>query len=323
VFRTELNIPSSPVRIDHQSCLFTIGSCFSDVIGEKLLKNKFQVLANPFGVVYNPESIFKLLNAALRVDEFEEDSYIEKDKIWRNYHLHSEVFGKDLPDLKHKIHSEKLRAHEFLLKTKVLAITFGSAFAYRLKSNQQIVSNCHKMPPGLFNKELLSPVKIIHDFDSFYQKVQEINPDLKIILTISPVRHIKDTIQLNNVSKSVLRLASHWITEQHENISYFPAFEMMMDDLRDYRFYKEDMIHPTEVAENYIWEKFIGTYMENKSKEFIKEWTGVLKALEHKPFHPDSESHQAFIRETIKKIKSLSGQADLSLELRQLESLLK
>jgi hypothetical protein len=292
-------------------------------MGASLLRNKFNVLANPFAVVFNPESIFTLLEASIDKKEFSEDTYLENNLRWHNYNFHSILSGSSLEVLKTKLNKKTEEAQQFLRQASVLTITFGSAFAYRLKSNQQIVSNCHKMPSGLFNKELLSPVKIIHDFDSFYQKVQKINPDLKIILTVSPVRHIKDTIQLNNVSKSVLRLASHWIAEQHKNISYFPAYEIMMDDLRDYRFYKEDMIHPTEVAEKYIWEKFTGTYVETSSKEFIKEWAAVLKAIEHKSFHPGSDSHQKFIRETIQKVKSLSKQADLSAELKQLEDLLR
>jgi hypothetical protein len=322
MFRTEISIPSSPVRIDHQSDIFTIGSCFSDVIGEKLLRNKFNVLANPFGVAFNPESILYLLNASFDKYESNQDDFIEHNNIWKNYHFHSELSGSRLEELRKKIEIKISKAGKFISKTDILAITFGTSFVYRLKSNQKIVANCHKMPSALFDKELLNPEDIIASFNMFYKKAMLVNPGLKIILTVSPVRHIKDSIQLNSLSKSILRVICHKLSKQHENISYFPAYEIMMDDLRDYRFYKEDMIHPTEVAEKYIWEKFIETYLEASSKEFIKEWTGVLKALEHKSFHPDSDSHQKFIRETIQKVKSLSKQADLSTELKQLEDLL-
>jgi hypothetical protein len=323
VFRTEISIPSSPIRIDHQSGILTIGSCFSDVIGEKLLKNKLKVLANPFGVIFNPESIFTLLNASLDENEFSKDAYIENKNIWRNYYFHSELHGNTLEELSRKINMQKTLAHNFLLKASVLTITFGSGFVYRLKSTHEVVSNCHKMPTSLFTKELLSPEQITKSFDLFYKKVISTNPELKIILTVSPVRHIKDSIQLNSVSKSVLRMACHSLAKSNENISYFPAYEIMMDDLRDYRFYKEDMIHPTEVAENYIWGKFIDTYLETQSKEFIREWSGILKSLEHKPFHPESENHQAFIKETIRKIKSLKGDIDMGNELNLLENQLK
>jgi GSCFA family len=323
VFRTEISIPPSPLRISHQSDIFTIGSCFSDVIGEKLVRNKFSVLANPFGVAFNPESIFTLLNECLDKNEFSKNGYIESHKIWHNYYFHSELYGTTLEELSEKINTQKKLAHVFLLKAKILTITFGTAYVYRLKSNRQIVSNCHKMPSELFTRELLSVDDIIKSFDQFYKKAILANPGLKIVLTVSPVRHIKDSIPLNNVSKSILRLASHTIAAANDAVSYFPAYEIMMDDLRDYRFYKEDMIHPTEVAEKYIWEKFTDTYLENQSKEFIREWAGVLKALEHKPFHPESESHQNFIRETIRKIKSLSAYANLSDELNMLESQLK
>ncbi|HXA02678.1 MAG TPA: GSCFA domain-containing protein, partial [Cytophagaceae bacterium] len=222
-----------------------------------------------------------------------------------------------------KINEQKILTHKFLLNAKILTITFGTAYVYRLKSNHELVSNCHKMPSSLFTKELLKAEQITKSFDIFYKKIITANPGLKIILTVSPVRHTKDSIQLNSVSKSVLRLACHSLAAANENISYFPAYEIMMDDLRDYRFYKEDMIHPTAVAENYIWEKFIDTYMETQSKEFIREWSGILKGLQHKPFHPESESHQAFIKETIRKVKSLSSRADLRIELNMLELQLK
>jgi hypothetical protein len=323
VFRTEISIPSSPVRIDHQSGIFTIGSCFSDVIGEKLLRYKFNVLANPFGIVFNPDSILKLLNASLDENEFSNDGYLETHHIWHNYYFHSEIYGETIDELTKKINVQKKLANGFLMKAGILTITFGTAFVYRLKSNQEVLSNCHKMPGSLFTRELLGAEQITKSFDEFYKKAILANPGLKIILTVSPVRHIKDSIQMNSVSKSVLRVACHNLAKSNENISYFPAYEIMMDDLRDYRFYKEDMIHPSEVAENYIWEKFTDTYLESQSKEFIKEWSGILKAIEHKPFHPESESHQAFIKETIRKIKSLSGDIDMSDELRMLEKQLK
>ena len=323
MFRTEVSIPASPFTVDHQSGIFTIGSCFSDVMGEKLLRNKFNVLTNPYGIVFNPESIFTLLDESLDKNEFSKGGYIENDKIWRNYYFHSELYGDTREELSKKINIQKLLAHESLLKSQVLTITFGTAYIYRLKSNQEVVSNCHKMPSELFTKELLSAEQITKSFDIFYKNLIRINPELKIILTVSPVRHIKDSIPLNSVSKSILRVACHHIAAGNNNISYFPAYEIMIDDLRDYRFYKEDMIHPTEVAENYIWEKFIETYMKTQSKEFIKEWSGVLKALEHKPFHPESKSHQLFIKETIKKIQSLSENIDLGDELKILENQLK
>jgi hypothetical protein len=322
VFRTEISIPSSPVRIDHQSGIFTIGSCFSDVMGKKLLKNKFSVLANPFGVAFNPESIFRLLNSSLDHENLK-DGYIENNHIWYNYYFHSELYGNTKEELSKKINEQRRLSHEFLLRAKTLTITFGTAYVYRLKSHQEIVSNCHKMPSSLFTKELLTVELITKSFDAFHKKAILANPGLKIILTVSPVRHIKDSIQLNSISKSILRIACHNIAAENENISYFPAYEIMMDDLRDYRFYKEDMIHPTELAENYIWEKFVDTYMEKQSKEFIKKWSEILKALEHKPFHPHSETHQNFIKETIKKIKSLSAYADMNAELKMLEDQLK
>ncbi|MFL5728087.1 MAG: GSCFA domain-containing protein [Cytophagaceae bacterium] len=323
MFRTEISINPSPFRIDHRSKFFTIGSCFSDVMGEKLLENKFRTLVNPFGTVFNPHSIFSLLNASLGKDNPFEDDSVESNGIWYNYHFHSEVSALSRKELNDTIHKKLTFASDFLKQTKVLTITFGTAFVYKLQSNQHLVCNCHKQPSALFSRELLSAEQISNAFHAFYEKLIRFNPDLKIILTVSPVRHIKDTIPLNSLSKSILRLACHEISDKHEDISYFPAYEIMMDDLRDYRFYKKDMIHPSEVAEEYIWDKFCDTYIEPSSLDFMKEWAGIRKALDHKAFHPESASHQAFIRETIRKIKSLSSQADLSAELSQLENQLK
>src|SRR6185369_3638007 len=167
---------------------------------------------------------------------------------------------------------------------------------YRLKTSNEIVANCHKVPSINFTKSLLTETEIIESFQGFYAKLKSINPDCKIILTISPVRHLKDTLELNSVSKSMLRLSCHSIGNKFSDVEYFPAYEILLDDLRDYRFYKTDRLHPTEEAVEYIWEKFVSAYFDASSKEFIKEWKEIRKDLQHKAFHSQSENHQKFLK---------------------------
>jgi hypothetical protein len=320
MFRTEIQIPSSPIRITHDCHILTMGSCFSNTIGEKLQKNKFNVLVNPFGTIFNPESIFNLLASSATKNNIFDDLFIEHQNLWYNYHLHSDLHAESKEALKLLIEKSTGHTLEFIKNAHIITLTLGTAFVYKLKSSGRIVANCHKVPATNFRKELLTVQEIVKSFNTMYDSISFLNPDIKIILTVSPVRHIKDTIELNSVSKAILRTACHTImNEGYKNISYFPAFEIMMDDLRDYRYYKEDMLHPTAVAETYIWEKFIDTYMEEPSKDFIKEWTNILKALEHKPFHPHTEAHQRFIRETIKKLNSLGKYVNVEEEIKTLE----
>jgi hypothetical protein len=196
-----------------------------------------------------------------------------------------------------------------------LIITFGTAFIYKLKSNNEIVANCHKQPSYNFTKELLTVEEIIVSFELFLNQFKIQNSKLKIILTVSPVRHTKDTLTLNSVSKSILRIACHELSKQFSNVSYFPSYEIMLDDLRDYRFYKEDMIHPTEVAEEYIWNKFSDVFFESETKQLIKEWSSVSMALNHKPFREDSEEYKIFLTETLKKLELLKGKINVKEEI--------
>ncbi|HNH61933.1 MAG TPA: GSCFA domain-containing protein, partial [Cyclobacteriaceae bacterium] len=190
-----------------------------------------------------------------------------------------------------------------------------TAFVYKRNDTGDIVANCHKVPSANFTKELLTEKKIVESFQGFYQNLKAFNPSCKIILTVSPVRHIKDSIQLNGVSKAILRSACHTISEQHPEVQYFPAFEIMMDDLRDYRFYKSDMLHPAPVAEDYIWEKFSEAYFDKSTQEFLINWKQIVTALNHKPFHGDSDSHRSFLKKLLTDLEDLRGTVNVEEEL--------
>jgi hypothetical protein len=214
--------------------------------------------------------------------------------------------------------------HSHLIpQTSNLILTFGTSFIYKLLNPQVYVANCHKMPKNLFEKELLSVKDICRGFAVLYRELKEINPNLRIILTVSPVRHTKDGMAENQVSKSILRAACHYLTTDYEDVEYFPSYEIMMDDLRDYRFYKPDMIHPNEVAEQYIFEKFSETYFDENLKDFIKKWQPIQKALAHRPFDEKSESHQKFLKKLLKDLQEISTLVNVEKEISEISFSLK
>lgn len=315
MFRTELTIPLSPSKLNHNSKVLTIGSCFSQVIGEKLLQNKFDTVVNPFGTVFNPISIFRLLENSVSNKFTILDSFVENKGAWFNYQVHSDVYGITKDALNSKLEEKIKQVNEYILKADTLIITFGTAFVYKLKYSNEIVANCHKQPAANFTKELLTVEEIVTSFTKFFNQLKIQNSKFKIILTLSPVRHTKDTLILNSVSKSILRTACHELSERFSEVIYFPSYEIMLDDLRDYRFYKEDMIHPTAVAEEYIWNKFSDAYFEEGTKQIIKEWSSVSMALNHKPFREDTEEYKKFLAETLKRLELLNVKINVKKEI--------
>ena len=272
VFRTELIPTPSDVKISLNTPLITIGSCFSDSIGNKLNENKFKVLSNPFGTVYNPISIHGLLDKAIMKSYPDKNSYLQHRETYFNFHFHSKFFSASEVHLARQIKESIDVSHDFIRKAKVLIITYGTSFVFERKDTKDIVANCHKMPASRFNKRPLSVEEIVSSFQQLHEQIKRNRSVEKIVLTVSPVRHIKDSLELNNLSKSVLRIACQKLVDLFSGVEYFPSFEIMMDDLRDYRFYKADMIHPTESAEDYIWEKFSNAYFDVQTLQFLKSW---------------------------------------------------
>lgn len=313
-FRTVVRVPSGHHHISLNTAVLTTGSCFSDAIGNRLQSFKVPTLANPFGTTYNPLSIHKLLTTALETGSVTSNLFVEHDSIHHHHDFHSSFASFSKTELEQHLQDRIHETHHFLKKASWLMVTYGTAWVYEHRPTGQIVSNCHKQPGSLFTKSLLSQKHILESFEKLYHELKRQNPSLRIILTVSPVRHIKETLALNSVSKAVLRLTCHTIAEQHPDVEYFPAYEMMMDDLRDYRFYKGDMIHPTAEAEDYIWENFMTRYGDASLKDFIKKWQSIQSALAHKPFHPQSAGHQIFLAETLKKLDELSHLVDVTEE---------
>ena len=320
MFRTELIPEASAVKINLKESVLTAGSCFSDSIGARLVESKFNVLTNPFGVSYNPHSIHKVLRYALHNQAVPNNTYAESHELIVNYDFHSSFSALKKSEIEMKIREVVGASHYFLKDTKWIFITYGTAWVYERKDTGEIVSNCHKMPASGFTKSLLSQKKVLESFEEFYRDLKTFNPDCKIILTVSPVRHIKDTLQLNSVSKSVLRLACQSIAETYSDAFYFPSYEIMLDDLRDYRFYKTDRIHPSEEAEEYIWSKFSDCYFDRATKEFIEQWKPVYTALQHRPFHSSSSAHQSFLTKTLAKLEELSLTINVDKEIASVKS---
>lgn len=319
MFRTEIIPQASNQKINISAPILSIGSCFSDCMGQRFTTYKFDSLANPYGTVYNPVSTFKLLEYAIKKSYPDSSTYVETHGLHANYDFHSSFSEEQPENVEKAIQNAINQSHEHLKKTEWLIITFGTAFIYRRKSNKEVVANCHKIPANRFTKELLTQKQIFESFEQFYKNLMAFRPDIKIVLTVSPVRHIKDTLEQNSVSKSILRLTCDTMEKEYDNIQYFPSYEIMLDDLRDYRFYKTDMIHPTRDAEDYIWKKFAEAYLDAETASFVEEWDKILKAIHHHPFNPASEAHQKFLRETIARVRRLEGKIDISQEVNLLE----
>ena len=280
-------------------------------------------MVNPFGILYNPCSIHKALHYAIFNEPVPEDTFLQRNDVFLNYDFHSEHSSLNLNHLQDRLKSLIYQVHSFLRDARWLIITYGTAWVYERNDTVSVVANCHKMPQSMFTKSLLSQKKVLESFDATYRGLKSLNPLIKIIVTVSPVRHLKDTLELNSVSKSVLRMSCHTFTEQYKDVHYFPAYEIMMDDLRDYRFYKADMIHPTAVAEDYIWQKFGNHYFEENLKKFLVRWEEIRAALAHKPFHSASAAHQQFIRETLKKLEELKVVMNVDEEVETLRKQLR
>ncbi len=319
-FRTIVSPILSTPNVGLKDHFLTVGSCFADVVGSNLKHYKFPICANPFGTLYSPASIHKALRYSLLNETVPERTYLLNQGIHLNYDFHSEFSALKKEYLQLKLKDCIEHTHAFLKTADYLIITYGTAWVYERIDSGELVANCHKMPEKLFTKSLLTQKKIMESFDLLYQDIKKFNPKLKIVLTVSPVRHLKDTLELNSVSKSILRMTCHTLKETYSDVEYFPAYEIMMDDLRDYRFYKSDMIHPSIEAEQYIWQKFTECLMNETTKQFLEKWDGIQSALAHKPFHPSSSSHQKFLIATLGKLEELKSVVNVDEELKFIKS---
>ena len=304
-FRTEIHPLKYSININHSHKLLLIGSCFAENISEKLTHYKFTLSSNPFGILFNPASIAQCINDLIYKDNFSEDELMYYNEEWVSFKHHGNFSNPDKHKCLQEINAKLKESKLFIKKTDYFFITLGSSVAYRLLSSGEIVANCHKLPTSRFQKVFLTAqdsTKLLYESIS---NLKKINPSLKIIFTLSPVRYIKDDFIENSLSKANLRLAIHELSKSCPDIYYFPAYEIMMDDLRDYRFYNPDKIHPSETAINYIWNFFEQTFFNSETKkcnEYIKE---IDMALRHKPKNTHSQAYIKFKETQLKKIYDL------------------
>jgi len=303
-----------------------IGSCFTESIGSKLNDYKFPVDINPFGVIYNPSSVSKSLELLIEKKEFTKDDLYFFNGKWLSFFHHSSFSDKNPEQCLSGINAKITESREFLKKAGFLFITFGTAWVFEWKESGETVSNCHKISALKFNRKLLTVEDILENYKTLIHKLIQFNPQLKIIFTVSPIRHWKDGAEGNQVSKAILLLSVHQLMKKIQSISYFPAYEIIMDDLRDYRFYSDDMIHLNSVAIDYIWERFCETYLDKEASGIMKNIDPVISAMGHKPFEPDSNLHQDFLIKILDKIEKLQLQysfIDFSREIKCIRTGLK
>lgn len=303
-FHLEFNPKQFTTTINHQHALLLIGSCFTENIGTKLKQLKFSVLENPNGILFNPISIAKSITSYIDNRQYTESDLFYANECWNSWEHHSRFSHPDKEQCLQLINQSQHTANSFLKKADWVLVTVGSAFVYELESTQ-VVANCHKIPTDKFAKKLLSVDEVYAALKSTVHKLIDNNPSVKIIFTISPVRHLRDGFVENNRSKSTLIQAVHRLVDSNEKVFYFPAYELVIDDLRDYRFYAEDMVHPNYAATNYVWEKFITTCIDESSQQLMKEINVINAAKNHKPFNPTSEQHKKFLKNNAEKVKLL------------------
>ncbi len=311
-FRSEFIGKNSNI-ISYDDKIFFIGSCFSNNIGNKLISSKFRCKINPLGVMYNPVSINNTIKIITGQKEINENDIFEKDGIYYSFFLHSSFNKLSREEFLNSLAKEAESALRFLETTSVVFITLGTAWVYKHRELDECVSNCHKEPAKAFDKIVMSSDDITSNLNEVVRRITEINPKVKIYFTLSPVRHLKDGFQDNSLSKALLRVAISNVIVGFENLDYFPAYEIVNDDLRDYRFYKDDLVHPNETAVNYIWSKFQDELFSDTTKGFVKRVDKINMALNHKVFNKKTLEYQRFLESTLNKIVNLKREVS-SLE---------
>lgn len=324
-FRTTIPIKKSINEIDHTQSLSLLGSCFTQHIGTKLMDFRFQTDINPFGPLYNPLSIAAAIERLIEKRVYTHQELVENAGIWHSQDHHSQFSHPDPAICLKQINDRYLPASERFTQITRLIVTFGSAFVYFDRADNRIVANCHKRPEHCFLRRLISPEEIAETWQKTIEKLHRIQPSIKIIFTVSPIRHIRDGFHANQLSKATLLLAIDQLERQNASIEYFPTYEIVNDELRDYRFYAADMLHPSDTTIEYIWERFAETYFSPKTQDFCREWGNINKALSHKPIIKDSIAYKNFIMQNLLKMKNIHEKYpffDLQKEIHFVENLL-
>lgn len=318
-FRTKVQLPTYGFEINHKSLSLMMGSCFAENMAEKMKYLLYPTVLNPFGILYNPASIANAIKLLLSRKTFEPKDLRQYNGLYYSL-LHHSRFSSNQRDIcLNQINTALIEGRNALKNVKQLFITFGTSWIYKEKSSQQIVSNCHKLPAKYFERHQLSLEDIKTCWYELIVQLQSVNPRMRIIFTVSPIRHIKDGLIENSLSKARLIESVHFLTKSFSKVHYFPSYEIMMDDLRDYRFYKSDMLHPSDTAIEYIWETLFHNMFDHKEDAMNKAITSLRKAIAHRPFQSNSPEYKMFIEKSLEKLLQLKKTSSF-LELSFIES---
>lgn len=298
LFRTEIDAQKSLWGILHKDKICLIGSCFTSNIGKKLQESGFATLLNPYGIIYNPYTIAECLISCTQNKHLSEQDLLQAGDFWVSYSHHGDFRAETKEAELALINNEIEKAYQWLSETKYLILTLGSAWIYSNNNNGRVMGNCHKLNPNLFSRKLMSVEETTNclkeSISSFLSLTKAENP--KVILTVSPIRHWKDGAHGNQISKATLHLAIENIVQCFPQAVYFPSYEIMLDDLRDYRFYEDDLLHPNPMAVNYIWEKFSQSYFNQKTMELCAKFQKLNKMKAHRPFNPEGEEYKKHLQ---------------------------
>lgn len=328
-FTTPVELPKNEFGITHKSRIILAGSCFASNIGNRLEERKFNIEVNPFGVLYNPLSIATMLEriADGRLFDSSSPEIFEHNGQWHSILHHGDFSRNNREELIGHLNSRIVKANGMVNGCDAVFITFGTAYTYFLASDGTVAGNCHKLPGRMFTRRLLEIEEIVSCISAVIEKYKALNSGIKFIFTVSPIRHLRDGAHDNQKSKSTLLLAIDKIMQLYpEETLYFPAYEIVLDELRDYRYYADDMVHPSNMAVEYIWERFGKCYFNVETVAVCNEIENIVRGLKHRPFDAASEGYRSFIGNLLKKIEVIKGlhpYLDFENEIMQCNTLLK
>ena len=310
-----LHPTTSKLELNHT--VLSVGSCFADHISAKLKDYKINSVLHPFGTLYHPEAIAKALNPSIEINE--DLDLIIKDGVIFHWDTHSKIWGQDIESITDQYNVAVKKISNAIRKSDWIIVTLGTSFKYVLKHSGRTVANCHKEPHNNFEKKLSTSDEILSTLEKMQEFLITKNPEIQILYTVSPVRHIRDGLTENHISKGILLATVKELTKT-PNVHYFPAYEIVMDQLRDYRYFEKDGIHPNPIAIDFIWEQLQKTWMDEKLQTFVREWHPILSAMNHKSLYPGTKSHKMFITSMIEKLKNFKYHVDVKTEIKHFES---
>lgn len=303
----DLDIKPAPVPIRHEQKLLLMGSCFTEHMGQRLEAMKFDCHLNPFGITFSPESLLRHLRRILKNEAFTEADLMQGADHWFAPDAHSSLSDTTSEGLLSRLNAQLHNWHHHLHTASWLILTFGSAYAYWHRERQHVVANCHKLPANHFTKRLADPEVLATSYSELIDELRAFNPKLRLILTVSPVKHLRDGVVENNLSKAILCLTAHKLVQSAGHCTYFPAYELVNDDLRDYRFYETDMAHPNHQAIDYVWEKFSKTYFDQSTQALLQQLSALRAALLHRPLHPNTRAYAEFKAHQLNTCRALAS----------------